>query len=256
MMEKFNRSIYWRKFVNFYNIYLNSKTRKQRKNYKSIPIIINNFNRLATLQKLIKALEVRGYRNLFILDNNSTYPPLLEFYEKTNACVFMLKENLGHMAFWKKKEIFDRFRNGYYVLTDSDVLLNDECPDDFLSFFLEQIEKHYLVTKVGFALRIDDIPNYYSLRNSVIEWEQKFWKTELSPNVFLAHIDTTFALYRPYANVEEDFLYALRIGGNYTARHEGWYTNSENLSQEEEFYIKTANKSASWIELGRTIDQY
>lgn len=40
-----------------------------------IPVIINNFNRLTTLKQLTKALVDRGYTNIYILDNASTYPP-------------------------------------------------------------------------------------------------------------------------------------------------------------------------------------
>ena len=49
---------------------------------KQIPIVINNFNRLGYLKRLIASLESRGYKNIHIIDNNSTYPPLLEYYEK------------------------------------------------------------------------------------------------------------------------------------------------------------------------------
>ena len=36
---------------------------------REVPIIINNFNRLDTLCKLLDALVVRGYTNIYILDN-------------------------------------------------------------------------------------------------------------------------------------------------------------------------------------------
>ena len=49
----------------------------KRINYKDIPIIINNYNRLEMLTKLIHGLENKGYHNLYIIDNQSTYPPLL-----------------------------------------------------------------------------------------------------------------------------------------------------------------------------------
>ena len=42
---------------------------------REIPIIINSFNRLTTLKRLISSLEQRGYTNIYILDNCSTYPP-------------------------------------------------------------------------------------------------------------------------------------------------------------------------------------
>ena len=51
-------------------------------NYKDIPIIINNYNRLEMLTKLIHSLESKGYHNLYIIDNQSTYPPLLEYYTR------------------------------------------------------------------------------------------------------------------------------------------------------------------------------
>ena len=44
---------------------------------KEIPIIINNFNRLTTLRLLTETLTACGYTNIYILDNASTYPPLV-----------------------------------------------------------------------------------------------------------------------------------------------------------------------------------
>lgn len=49
------------------------------KDGKEVPIIINNFNRLTTLRLLIEALNKRGYDNIYIIDNASTYPPLRKF---------------------------------------------------------------------------------------------------------------------------------------------------------------------------------
>ncbi|MCJ7820714.1 MAG: hypothetical protein MUP53_05890 [Bacteroidales bacterium] len=68
--------------------------------YKQIPIIINNFNRLESMKLLISALEDRGYMNIYIIDNLSTYPPLLEFYKSCPYTVFRLEKNIGSNAFW------------------------------------------------------------------------------------------------------------------------------------------------------------
>ena len=46
------------------------------KDCKQIPIIINNYNHYTYLRDLIGCLERRGYRNLYIIDNHSTYCPL------------------------------------------------------------------------------------------------------------------------------------------------------------------------------------
>ena len=51
-------------------------------NWRYVPIFINARDRLGVLKKLIDWLLDAGYRNLIILDNNSTYPPLLEYYNK------------------------------------------------------------------------------------------------------------------------------------------------------------------------------
>ena len=66
--------------------------------YKSVPIVINNFNRVNTLITLIHGLEIRGYNNIYIIDNNSTYPPLLEYYKDCSYPIYMLNKNIGHLA--------------------------------------------------------------------------------------------------------------------------------------------------------------
>jgi hypothetical protein len=63
------------------------------------------------------------------------------------------------MVFWKNKEIFNTYSKGYYVVTDSDIVPNKNCPSDFLLHFKTILDKHYSLSKVGFSLKIDDIPN-------------------------------------------------------------------------------------------------
>ena len=69
--------------------------------YKEIPIIINNRNRYTFLKQLIDTLRKDGYSNIIVLDNDSTYPPLLDYYNSCPAKVIFLKENLGFMALSK-----------------------------------------------------------------------------------------------------------------------------------------------------------
>lgn len=89
-------------------------------NYKDIPIIINNYNRLEMLTKLIHSLESKGYHNLYIIDNQSTYPPLLEYYTRLPYPVYMLNKNVGHLSLWETG-IFKQFKDSYYAYTDSDL---------------------------------------------------------------------------------------------------------------------------------------
>ena len=70
--------------------------------YKDIPIVINNYNRITTLLQLINGLESRGYRNIYIIDNKSTYPPLLEYYKNCPYTVYVKQERrtLIYMGNW------------------------------------------------------------------------------------------------------------------------------------------------------------
>lgn len=214
--------------------------------YKSIPIIINNFNRLESLQKLIVSLENRGYHNIYIIDNDSQYPPLLEFYDSCKYRVFRLRKNVGYMSIWKT-HIYDMFKKSWYVYTDSDVVLDEDCPDDFMAKFVGILNKYKHAQKVGFALRIDDLPDCFKNKSSVIQHEQKFWSTLVEKGLYRAPIDTTFALYRPFCGgPADDYQITYRTGFPYVIKHLPWYTDSDNLSQEEQYYIKNVIKSTHW----------
>lgn len=145
--------------------------------YHRVPIIINNFNRLDSLLKLIHSLEERGYGNIIILDNDSTYPPLLEYYRETPYEVIYLHRNVGFLALWKT-DVYKRFRKQFYVYTDSDVVLDKQCPEDFMKVFLSVLKKHPGCMKVGFGIRIDDLPDCYKEKQSVIKWESQYWENK------------------------------------------------------------------------------
>lgn len=218
---------------------------------KATPIIINNFNRLTFLQTLIKRLEECGYTNIYIIDNASTYPPLLDFYETIPYKVFRLKENIGYLSLWKTG-ICKKFRNQYFVYTDSDVVPCDDCPNDFIEYFYQLMKKYPRASKVGFALKIDDLPNTFKNKDKVLSWERKFWENTLEPNIYKAAIDTTFALYRP--NIKggayfHDFM--IRTAGKYQAKHLPWYNDDNNPTDEELYYISYAKTSTHWTILNK-----
>lgn len=219
--------------------------------YRTIPIIINNFNRLTFLAMLIDALECRGYTNIYIIDNASTYPPLLDYYAKTPYTVFRLKENVGYLSLWETG-IYKQFSNRYFVYTDSDVVPVDECPGDFLNYFLSLMHKYPRAMKVGFSLKIDDLPETFGKKEQVVAWESRFWARPLEKNVYKAAIDTTFALYRPNLKKGASFQdFMIRTGGACTARHMPWYNDDTHLSEEEKYYIEHTKTSTHWTALGK-----
>jgi hypothetical protein len=187
-------------------------------------------------------------KKIYIIDNASTYPPLLDFYKTTKHTVFKLTDNVGHTALWDT-HIQLWFKNQYYIYTDPDIIPVKECPVNVISYFKNMLDSFPEITKVGFGLKIDDLPDHYNRKQEVIDWESKFWQNEIKPDIFKASIDTTFALYKPNTR-DQQWDSTLRTGGNYIARHLPWYENSTNPSDEELFFKEVTTKVSSWYKEG------
>jgi len=218
---------------------------------ENIPIIINNINRITYLKKLIHSLEKRNLKNIYILDNASTYKPLLEYYKTLPYEVIYLGKNVGHLALWHTN-LYKRFYRDYYVYTDSDVEIIDECPKDFLQFFLNEMKKNTKIDKIGLGLKIDDLPDHFQNKNQVIDWEKQFHQKRINKLFFVANVDTTFALYRPgRTHGANKYLLMCRSAFPYELRHLPWYLDLSKLSEEELYYIHHAKTITHWTELSK-----
>jgi hypothetical protein len=204
-----------------------------------IPVFINTRDRVSPLRKLVSWLERAGTQRIVIVDNASTYPPLLDYLERSPHAVVRLKDNLGQTAPWRSNVIhYFVGTDEPYVETDPDVVPDENCPLDAIDHFAELLERYPEVDKVGFGLRIDDLSPRYKHAEAVRRWEQAFWRDEVEPGVFRAPIDTTFALYRPRRLLSMEP--ALRTGAPYLARHVPWYANSARPSREQRYYLDHA----------------
>jgi hypothetical protein len=204
-----------------------------------IPVFINTRDRVAPLRELVAWLERAGVRRIVIVDNASTYGPLLDYLDKSPHAVVRLRENLGQAAPWKSHVIHHFVDpDERYVETDPDVVPDADCPLDAIDRFGELLDRHPDVVKVGFGLRIDDLPEHYKHAEAVRRWERAFWQDEVEPGVYRAPIDTTFALYRPRRALAMEP--ALRTGAPYVARHLPWYANSARPSKEQRYYLAHA----------------
>lgn len=237
----------------YYHLCFNTTVKNQRVDVYSIPVIIINYNQLFYLKKNVKRLLELGFKNIVIIDNASSFEPLLDYYEEldNHKSIFIerLEENLGHLVLFKKKELFNKYCKGFYILTDADVVLNEKSPKDIVDLMIDKlIKKHYFLTKIGVALDISDIPDNYPLKDKVLSWENQFWIKQYESDKYFADIDTTFALYKPnfYPYKYSNFMKGIRLAGNYSAKHGGWYILPGDLQEERDFYFKN-NLATSWI---------
>jgi hypothetical protein len=212
----------------------------------TVPVFINTRDRVSTLRPLVEWLERAGGTHIVIVDNASTYEPLLDYLDSCPHEVVRLTQNLGHTAPWLSGAIGDRVAAGQrYVETDPDVVPDEHCPSDAIEWFGMLLDRHPDVHKVGFGLRTDDLPRQYRHAEAVRRWESRFWTDEVEKDVFRAPIDTTFALHRAEAPLAMEP--ALRTGGAYLARHLPWYADSLHPSPEQQYYLEHAETGInSW----------
>jgi len=214
-----------------------------RRRAKEIPVFVLCRDRVTPLAQLVAWLERAGLQRIILVDNASTYPPLLDYYRESRHHVVFLGENVGHAAVWDV-DLLDRFRVvGPFVVTDPDVIPCKECPLDAIAHFLDILQRYPEAEKVGFGLQIADIPDHYALKPLVARWESQFWRAAVEPGVYRAPIDTTFAVYAPGTRHSSDT--GLRTGWPYLARHEPWYADSSNLSVEERYYRDRARSDVT-----------
>jgi hypothetical protein len=192
---------------------------------------------------MVRWLSEAGHRNIIILDNKSSYPPLLEWYEQQSiAKIVYLDQNLGPLALWLWEGGQQIIREPY-VYTDSDIDLAG-CPQNLVERLADVLRSSPGFQKVGTALRIDDLPAN-EITEKVRRHERQFWLYPRRGDLYRASVDTTFALYRP-GSWGGYWLPALRLAGKYSARHAPWYVEPSNLTDEEAYYREHASYASSW----------
>jgi len=213
-------------------------------NPKDFQILILSRDRLTPLRELVTWLLDHGHTDLNIIDNDSAYEPLLEYYEQLDGKVKIYRtgKNLLSKALWCMPQA-GRIVRPPFVYTDSDVVPTEDCPDNLVEFLWDTAQHLGMPNKVGMSLKIDDIPDHYSQADKVRTWEAQNWSRPIGKfrdvELYDAGIDTTFALYPRFQWFD---LAAVRVGAPYSARHLPWYMQSDCLTPEEQFYEDRASK--------------
>jgi hypothetical protein len=206
---------------------------------RNVPIIINTRDRLSPLLLLLDWLEQQQQTNIWLCDNASTYPPMVEFLSTTQHHVVRLEFNLGHRAPWLSGLVAELGFNTHFVVSDPDVVPTGECPGDLFELFATTLDQHPEIDKIGLSLKIDDLPDHYRHKHDVLTWEQQFWNSVYIPGFFKADVDTTFAVYRPGSGHQNGN--SLRSVAPYSARHMPWYDDSSQSNAELEYYVQHAD---------------
>lgn len=212
-----------------------------------LPVFVISFNNLTYVSSMVQQLK-KYTTNIYIVDNCSTYPPLLEFLDSTDVKVIRMTENHGHTVVYRDE--IRKIAGDKYFITDPDLLLNPNLPDDFMDT-MYKISVKYGVHKVGFALDITkDIREDVLAqgRFKIKEWESQFWNKKINDplEMYLAPIDTTFCLVN--FNNKTDWNTQIRMAGDFTAIHRPWLTNWKSEFQPGELeYYKSHTKCSWWI---------
>lgn len=216
---------------------------------RSTPIVINCFNQLTYVRNIVGKLREAGFRNLYVLDQASTYPPLRQWLaeaaEQDLILPLYLPENKGPHFFFLRR-LYDFFGGAPFIYTDPD-LSWDRLAPDFLTRMFDLCHR-YRVFKAGPALTIpgpeDTKPGLFSNHNSataksVSEYEAPYWENEVEPGVYNAPIDTTMHLFLPQYYQNTALITGLRVAGEgYSVLHLPWFRNDPMPADEYDYYLQ------------------
>jgi hypothetical protein len=208
--------------------------------------VIIGFNQYTYIKNMVKQLE-KYTNDIVIIDNNSTFPELLKYYENDYKYnLIKMDKNYGHKVY--EKPFMEYIIGDIYFLTDPDLEFNKNLPDNFIQKMID-ISTYYEAEKVGFALLIDsdDIRNdIKSFGKSIIDFEKQYWMCKFYyPNheLYSAAIDTTFCLINKQNKGGH-----YRIAGDYICKHLPWHKDFEKqlLKGEYEYYMKNNISTNYW----------
>lgn len=197
------------------------------------PIYLTNMNRLTTTKKMVEDLfRLNGNAKINIIDNASTYPPLLKWYNEIKNDVNIIRQstNLGPWTFFYSGH-FSNCEEDFYVYSDADLELNPNMPSNWQEIMMEYYKKYD--RKPSLVLRLDDVPESET-KNHITYHQGVCWYPTEDENIYKAVTDMTFSFDAKSAGYRYE---SIRMGGDFACRHIPWYLDFNNLSEEEKYYL-------------------
>jgi hypothetical protein len=218
-----------------------------------IPLFIICRDRVRALKKQVKWLEKTKQAKIILVNNDSTFPPLLEYLKKTKHIVHHFQDNLSKWAPWSHS-LIEQYPSDFFAVCDPDMLPTKGCPLDMIGFLVKSLkkEKYGQYHCAGPAYEISDLPDHYKGKQEVLNWESQFWTKPLygdyqTADFFEAPIDSMFAVFRKGGVIDIERP-AIRANYPYVMKHETWYLDSDNPSEEDLWYRGRCDPNrAHWI---------
>jgi len=234
------------------------KRRLQKGGNSSIPIFIISWNQYTYLKDLVEQLLKYPSLEIYIIDNQSTYEPLVKYLKEIESRVKVLRQdvNHGHKVYEMEHilKFIDELGVTKYVVTDPDLKLNSKMPLDFLEK-LSYLSDKYKKNKVGLALdithNIDLARKLDDTEKTIADNERKYWLKPIENTdgyeLYEADVDTTFALINKAYRKIDGLDNSIRVAGDFTCVHRPWLKNfkDELLPGEFDYYMGNGNKSTT-----------
>ena len=213
---------------------------------KNMSVVIIGYNQYTYINKMVKQLEPHT-NDIIIIDNCSTYKPLLDYYDEYKYTLLKMNKNYGHKVY--EEDFIVSMLGNIYIITDPDLEFNKKLPKNFIESFVK-ISNDYKAGRVGFSLLIDtdDIrPGLSYASVPLKQWEGRFWMNKIKHptlDLYNAPIDTTFCLLN---TIHNRFGLSIRVGGDYICKHLPWHNNFylDLLEDEYDNYL-IDNKSTNF----------
>ena len=214
------------------------------------PLIVITRDRLSYTLRCLESFA-RQDLDIHIVDHGSTWEPMVDWLA---TCPYPVhhRGDQTPQSLWQwdgLQRIVGGLGTRRYLVTDPDIVLDDDIPADWLRRMHDELDSPGLI-KVGLGLRLDDLPDT-DLSGKVRGWELAFWQHRTdSRRAWRAPVDTTIALYQG-RGVAPDFAIhpAARLDAPYLARHLPWYQDLDPA--ETDHYRQHALPGCShWINGG------
>ncbi len=234
-----------------------------------IPIIIPCFNNHVYVSNTLKQLEQINPKlldSVMILNNSSNYSGTMEYLKNLKKIKIINNPNNGPWISPTQNSHIYSILPEKFILTDPDLEFNPNLPKDFINQ-LALLSDKYQVSKIGFAIKIDDFDKMYQYQDylfgyNIYQWENQNYnpnlkiKEELDYELYRTGIDTTFCLINK-KYIENNN--SIRVGRNFTCRHLPFYIHDDllNIYEKYQYYSTSLNNLSTIAKLYKKyIEEY